>query len=156
MKNNLIFELSKLCLGNFGLTPTNKKLGLSDDALVVDVIKIEEGNDTYEFPLYSGQITIGSDKIRAFAVRMDYPDSSELIAVYQVNNLVTYGVRSDFTNPETSLFLWFITDKWEPLSRYNMLVSASGLENLISKGYTWSKCQEFADLKQKIVTLIEF
>lgn len=157
MKDCLIFELSKLCLGNLGLT-VNSKVGLSDESLIVDSLSIDDEGTIYSVNIFSGQIQIGSNKIRTIGLKLPNKNNFDIIGLFQIDDMKTYGIRSDFINPSVSLFLSFDSIKdnlWKPVSKYDMLITSAGLEKLMSAGYVWTKCNDFSDLKQKISTLIE-
>ena len=163
--DTLTRELVRNTLGKMGLVPPPNlgKLGITTkEFLLKDSLKIEYLNDTNEqqtssFPLWCGEIYMGTSKMVALATDLFTQDEGyhEFCATFCVDNLAIHGVKHIFAEQEDAYFLKANENEWTQMSLYNKLLITAGMERLSDYGVSWRPCKDYERLYPKLVDLVE-
>jgi hypothetical protein len=158
-------ELVRMIMGSLGIVPPPNfgKVGITtDEFLLEDTLSLDfEDNQgklkKQKFGIWSGKASYGGQDIRVLFTDIcdNETNYNEFILVYNVNNSSNHMLRHIYHDDDDVLFLTKSNKSWVKLGMYHKLITCAGFYNMANIGIRWSKCEDYNDLYEDLVSGIE-
>lgn len=157
MNNNLTKELIKRIVGNLGIVIGNDfgKVGITTKEFVQTQLKTNNELGIEELTnFYCGKIELKEtqDLLRIAFIELS---EDEFIISIRMNELPIYIIYIDYIyNTELTNFFLINNTKKESVGIINQLQITIGIEQITQDGILWEPCNNYADLKDAILSSV--
>jgi len=163
MNNQLTQQIVHHIFYNFGvLSQSNVPSLLNDNFLLKEKLSLlSENNETLNNNIYGGQVKITPNKyfklllVDCLSQDIEY---KEYICVLQLDDGPIYGLYllNYLNNVEEALIAGCKDQHWFLCNIYLQATFLAGMEQLKDINYTWTKCENYQELYQQLLTYVKY